>query len=122
MLSRIKQIAVTVADVERSKLFYRDQLGIRLLFEAPPGLVFFDCDGIMLMIAQANERELARPGSVLYFAVDDIHGAHAALRQRGVQFEDEPHQVADLGKVELWMSFFKDPDGTVLAIRAEVAK
>jgi methylmalonyl-CoA/ethylmalonyl-CoA epimerase len=122
MLSRIKQIAVVVADLERSVEFYRDQLGLKFLFRAPPGLAFFDCAGIMLMLGAANEREQAHPGSVLYFAVDDIHAAHAQLRSRGVTFEHEPHRVADLGQVELWMSFFRDPDGTVLAIRAEVPK
>jgi methylmalonyl-CoA/ethylmalonyl-CoA epimerase len=122
MLSRIAQIAVSVADLEKSKAFYRDKLGIRLLFEAPPGLAFFDCDGIMLMLAAANEREPARPGSVLYFAVEDIQAAYEDLKTRGVAFIDEPHRVADLGKFELWMSFFRDPDDTVLAIRAEVPK
>ena len=122
MLSRIKQIAVVVADLEGSIEFYRDKLGLKFLFRAPPGLAFFDCDGIMLMLGAANERERAQPGSVLYFAVDDIHAAHTELRSRGVAFEDEPHRVADLGQVELWMSFFRDPDGTVLAIRAEIPK
>jgi methylmalonyl-CoA/ethylmalonyl-CoA epimerase len=119
-LSRIRQIAVAVADINASKVFYRDRLGMKLLFEAPPGLVFFDCDGIWLMLSAANEQEPAQPGSILYFAVDDIHAAHTALSGRGVVFSDEPHKIADLGSYELWMCFFKDPDGTVLALRAEI--
>lgn len=122
MLSRIKQIAVVVADLEASKVFYRDRLGVPLLFEAPPGLAFFNCDGILLMLSAANERERPQPGSVLYFEVADIQAAHTALQERGVSFVDEPHRVAELGHNELWMSFFHDPDGTVLAIRAEVPK
>lgn len=121
-LSSIRQIAVAVADLAASRAFYRDQLGMTLLFEAPPGLVFFDCDGLWLMLSAANEQEPARPGSVLYFAVADIHEAHAALSDRGVAFVDEPHKVADLGSHELWMCFFEDPDGTVLALRAEVQR
>lgn len=121
-LSSIRQIAVAVADLAASRAFYRDQLGMKLLFEAPPGLVFFDCDGLWLMLSAANEQEPARAGSVLYFAVADIHEAHAALSDRGVAFVDEPHKIANLGSHELWMCFFKDPDGTVLALRAEVQR
>lgn len=121
-LSRLRQIAVAVADLEASKAFYRDRLGLKLLFEAPPGLAFFDCAGIWLMLAAATAEEPARPGSILYFAVDDIGAAHAQLGARGVAFIDTPHKVADLGSHELWLCFFKDPDGTILALRSEVAK
>lgn len=121
MLGRIKQIAVSVANLEASKQFYRDKLGLKLLFEAPPGLVFFDLDGIWLMLSAANEKEPPQPGSVLYFVVDDIAAEFVALKERGVVFEDEPHLIADMGSHELWMTFFKDPDGTLLALRAEVA-
>lgn len=119
-MSRIRQIAVSVADLEKSKTFYRDRLGIKFLFETP-NLVFFDLAGIWLMLSNDPE-EPARPGSVLYFEVPDIQVAHAELKQRGVEFVDEPHLIADMGSYELWMNFFKDPDGTTLAIRSEVAK
>ena len=121
MLAKIKQIAVAVADLETSKAFYGEQLGIPKLLEVP-GMAFYDLDGIWLMLAKENEKEPARPGSVLYFAVKDIKDAHAKLRQRGIEFIDEPHMVADMGSYELWMSFFRDPDQTILAIREEVAK
>lgn len=122
MVSRIRQIAVAVADIERSKAFYRDGVGLKLLFEAPPGLVFFDCDGIWLMLSAGSEEEPARPGSILYFETGDIQAEHEAMRARGVEFIDTPHRIADMGTYELWMTFFRDPDGTALALRAEVAK
>jgi catechol 2,3-dioxygenase-like lactoylglutathione lyase family enzyme len=122
MLSTIKQIAVAVSDLEASKAFYRDKLGLKLLFEAPPGLVFFDCAGIWLMIAAENEKDRAHPGSVLYFEVSDIERAHADLTARGVEFISKPHKVADMGTWELWLADFRDPDGTLLAIREEKKK
>lgn len=122
MLGKLRQIAVAVKDVDTATAFYRDRLGLKLLFQAPPGLSFFDLDGIWLMLSQENEREPAQAGSVLYFEVQDIVARHAELRQRGVEFVDEPHRVADMGTYELWMTFFKDPDGTLLALREEVAK
>jgi len=121
MLGRIRQIAVTVADLEKSKGFYRDQLGLKQLMEFP-GLAFFDLDGIWLMLSAANAQEKAAPGSVLYFEVSDIHTTSAELKTRGVAFIDEPHRIADMGSYELWMTFFRDPDGTILALRSEIAK
>ena len=122
MLGKIKQIAVSVADLEASKSFYGEKLGIKQAFEVPGQLVFFDLAGIWLMLSLANEREPAQPGSVLYFVVDDIADAYRDLQERGVAFLGEPHKIADMGSYELWMAFFRDPDNTALAIRAEVSK
>lgn len=122
MLGKIKQIAVSVADLEASKSFYGEKLSIKQVFEVPGQLVFFDLAGIWLMLSLANEKEPAQPGSVLYFEVADIQAAYRELQQRGVAFIGEPHKIADMGSYELWMAFFRDPDGTALAIRAEVSK
>ena len=123
-LARIGQIALTVKDLPAAVRFYRDVLGVRFLFEAPPSLAFFDCGGIRLMLAPP-ERDGAAAGqrfnSVLYFSVDDIHVAAAALEARGVAFEQAPHIVARLPHANLWMGFFRDGDGNLLAIMSEAA-
>ena len=49
-LSQIAQIAVTVKNLPSAVAFYRDVLGMRFLFEAPPQMAFFDCGGIRLML------------------------------------------------------------------------
>jgi catechol-2,3-dioxygenase len=41
-LSSIGQIAMPVRDLVRGVEFYRDRLGLRFLFQVPPGLAFFD--------------------------------------------------------------------------------
>ena len=120
-LSRIGQIAITVKDVERSTTFYRDTLGMRFLF-AFPGLAFFDCDGVRLMLTKPETKEFDHPSSVLYFRVPDITAAYETLRNRHVEFVDEPHVVARMTDHDLWMAFFRDPDDNVFAIMAEVAK
>ena len=119
-LARIAQIHVTVADVDRAVAFYRDTLGVRLLFQVP-NMAFFDCAGIRLMLGVA-ERESDHYASVLYYHVPNIHTAHETLVARGVTFEGPPHKIADLGDHELWMAFFRDADANVLAISSEVAK
>ena len=48
-LSTIGQIAVTVSQVDRAIAFYRDKLGMKLLFQVP-NMGFFDCGGIRLML------------------------------------------------------------------------
>ena len=124
-VTRIGQIAFTVADVPRAVAFYRDVLGLRFLFEAPPNLAFFDCGGTRLMLTPP-EREGAVAGqqfnSILYYTVADIQAAASARTGRGVQFEQPPHIVARLDKADLWMAFFKDADGHMLAIMSEVAR
>ena len=120
-LAQIGQIALTVADVGRAVAFYQGALGMKLLFRAGPNLAFFDCAGIRLMLS-APEGDF-KPGgnsAVIYFNVPDIRGAFDALRARGVNFTDEPHLIARMPDHELWMTFFKDADGNVLALMSEV--
>jgi len=118
-LGPIGQIAVPVADIDRAVAFYRDALGMRFLFQAPPGLGFFDCAGVRLMLDLPAKAQ-AGQGSVLYFKVADIQAAFATLKGRGVAFEGEPHLIARMPDHELWMAFFRDPDRNLLALMAEV--
>jgi catechol 2,3-dioxygenase-like lactoylglutathione lyase family enzyme len=117
-LSAIGQIAMVAKDVPRATAFYRDRLGMKFLFEFP-GLAFFDCDGVRLMISRAEKPEFDHPGSVLYFKVGDIASAHADLEARGVEFVDAPHLIARLPDHELWMAFFRDSEGNTLALMEE---
>lgn len=118
-LGAIGQIAMNTTDIPRAVRYYRDALGMRLLFEVPPKMAFFDCAGVRLMLSLPENAEYDHPGSVLYFRVDDIAQAHAALKERGVNFADEPHLVARMPDHELWMTFFKDTEGNTLALMSE---
>ena len=118
--SRIGQIAVVVQDLDRAVAFYRDTLGLRFLFQAPPKLAFFDCGGVRLMLDVPEEEEFKHASSILYYKVDDIQATWATLRDRGVEFRDEPHMVARMPDHELWMTFFRDTEGNTLALMSEV--
>ena len=117
-LATIGQIALTVTDVERAIAFYRDVLGMKLLFQVP-NMGFFACDGIRLMIS-GSEKPEEHYGSVIYFKVPDIQQAYASLSQRGAPFEGPPHPIARMPDHELWMAFFRDPDRNLLALMSEV--
>jgi len=118
-LSAIGQIAITVRDVARAVAFYRDTLGIQLLFQAPPNLAFFDCGGVRLMLTP-EEKPGESFSSILYFKVAEIQTAFRALQDRGVTFEQNPHLIARMPDHELWMAFFRDPDSNMLALMCEV--
>ena len=118
-LDQIGQIAMPVRDVEKAIAFYRDVLGMRFLFKAPPGLGFFDCAGVRLMLDGPAAAQ-AGHGSALYYKVPDLEAAFATLTQTGVAFEGKPHLIAKMPDHELWMAFFRDPDGNLLALMSEV--
>jgi methylmalonyl-CoA/ethylmalonyl-CoA epimerase len=118
-LSEIGQIAIPVTDIGRAIAFYRNVLGMQFLFEAPPGLGFFDCGGVRLML-DGPAAERAGQGSVVYYKVADLGDAFATLAARGVVFEADPHLVATMPDHELWMAFFRDPDSNLIALMSEV--
>ncbi len=117
-LSEIGQIAVNVHDLERATAFYRDRLGVPHLFSAP-GMSFFDCAGVRLLLGLPSSPEHDHPSSILYFRVADARAAHRVLAGRGVAFEGEPHVVHRTETYELWMAFFHDSEGNVLALMSE---
>jgi methylmalonyl-CoA/ethylmalonyl-CoA epimerase len=117
--SRIGQIAVVVRDLERAVAFYRDTLGLRLLFQAP-GLAFFDCGGVRLMLGPAESPDFDHPASIIYYLVSDIAATHEALVRRGVPFRAAPHLVARMPDHELWLAFFTDSEGNTLALMGEL--
>jgi methylmalonyl-CoA/ethylmalonyl-CoA epimerase len=118
-LSRIEQVAIPVRDLARATAFYRELLGMKLLFEVPPQLAFFDCDGVRLALSIASDPMYEPPGSIVYYRVADIDIAHAELERRGVEFLRGPHLVARLDAIEVWMAFFEDTEGNTLAITSE---
>jgi len=118
-LSRIGQINVPVHDLLRAMAFYRNTLEMKFLFDVP-GMAFFDCAGVRLLLALPEGEGSDHPSSVLYFTVDDIQGATAALQERSVKITAAPHLIAQMPDHDLWMSFFEDSEGNTLALMSEV--
>ena len=121
-LAAIEQIAVNIHNLERALEFYRDKLGMKLLFSVPPNLAFFDCDGIRLMLSLPAKPEFDHPSSILYFNVADIQKAVQVLSDRGVQFAGKPEFVADMGSYDLWLAAFRDSENNMLALMSHVPK
>jgi methylmalonyl-CoA/ethylmalonyl-CoA epimerase len=121
-ISRLGQVQIRAHDVERAAKFYESVLGLKLLFKAPPGLAFFDCGGVRLMIDHPEKPEFDHDSSILYFAVPDISVAFEQMKVRGVKFEDEPHMIARMPDHDLWMTFFRDSEGNMMALMSEVKR
>ena len=117
-LGRIGQVGMAVADIDASVEFYRDRLGLRLIARAAPGLAFFDCGGVRLMLSAAPGGP-SSGNSVLYFTVDDIRASCADLEAGGVDIGRGPLLVHSAADYELWMAFFKDPSGNTIAVMEE---
>jgi methylmalonyl-CoA/ethylmalonyl-CoA epimerase len=105
----------------RAAAFYRDVLDLPLLFETPK-MVFFDCGGVRLMLAQAEKAEFDHPSSIIYYKVRDIHAARRALTERGAEFISPPHLVAPMKDHDLWMAFLRDSEENVVALMCEAPR
>lgn len=115
----IGQIGIPVKNVERAVAFYRDVIGLPLLFETS-GLAFFQCGETRLMLSLPETSEFDHPSSVLYFKVDDLAESVITMKESGADFIDEPHMVGKMGDVEVWMTFFRDTEGNTHAVMSEV--
>jgi len=118
-ITRLGQIAIPVHDLNRAIAFYRDTLGLPLLFTAGK-LAFLNCGGVRLMLDIPEKPEFDHPSSILYFAVPDIVSAHRQMLAAGVHFEDQPHVIAKMPDHDLWMTFFRDSEDNLLALMSEV--
>ena len=118
-LGRIGQVSLSIRDVARAERFYGETLGLPHVFTFGD-LAFFDAGGTRLYLHRKDEAEW-RPGSVLYFVVDDIAAAQERLAAAGVHFTGAPHRIFthDDGTEE-WMTFFEDGEGNALALMAAV--
>lgn len=118
--SHILQIAVPVRDLDRARAFYRDTLGLAHLFDAPPGLAFFQCGETRLMLSQPEGAETAG-GSILYYAVPSAREAEAVLAAEGVPFEQPAHNIATVGGKQVWLAIARDSESNLIGLMSEEA-
>lgn len=116
----IGQIMVTAQDLDRAVGFYRDTLGLKFLFQAPPQMAFFECGGVRLLVGVPEKQEFAHAASTIYYKVPDIEAAAAELKSKGVVFLGGPSAIARMPTHTLWLAEFKDSEGNVVALMSEV--
>lgn len=120
--ARFEQVALTVTDVAAARTFYRDRLGLRLMFEAN-NMLFFDVGGTRLMIARDEARQRpARPGGILYFHVEDFAAALVRLQDTRATLVGPVETVQTTAAGSLRLQQFEDADGNMLAIMGFVPR
>ena len=107
MIGKLSTIMIVVKDMERSRKFYRDVLGLQNHYSSP-GWTALSAGNINVGLHPESPELKVEPheGMQFGFEVADIQKTAAALKQKGVQFVREPRQE-DFG----WLAIFKDPDG-----------
>ncbi len=120
-LNQIGQIALPVADTDRSEAFYAGVIGLRKLYRFGH-LAFFDCAGVRLLLEQVTDPAELSPQGGIYFRCADIALTLAELQRRGGTITHQPRLIARMDDHDLWMAFFTDPDGHTLAVMQEAPK
>jgi predicted enzyme related to lactoylglutathione lyase len=113
--NRLQQIAITTTDLPRAIVFYRDVLGLPLMFQTN-GMAFFDVAGIRLMIAVDPKRPKARATSIIYFDTPDFNETVEKLKQLKLPLDGAVETVQRTSQGSLRLQQFRDPDGNTLAV------
>jgi methylmalonyl-CoA/ethylmalonyl-CoA epimerase len=116
--SHIAQIAVPVRDLGRAKAFYGATLGLAHLFDAPPGLSFFQCGQTRLMLSQPEGPETAA-SSIIYYNVENARAAQAELAGAGAAFDEDARLIARVGDKDIWLAITRDSEGNLIGIMSE---
>lgn len=119
---RLLQVAQHVDDLDRAAEFYERLLGRAPAARfTPPGLVFFDLDGLRLLL------DSAAPSALLYLGVPDVRVRIEELRDRGVEVHTAPHVIfrhedASLGQpgTEEWHAFVRDSEGNLVGLVSQI--
>ncbi|HET7578036.1 MAG TPA: VOC family protein [Bacillales bacterium] len=118
-IQNIRQVSISVHDIDRAIAFYRDVLDLPFLFNAP-NMAFFDCNGLRLLLSIPENERYDHPSSIIYFQVENIRESYETLLEQDVKTLGEPHVIVKMDNAETWMAFFEDPDENVLALISEV--
>jgi predicted enzyme related to lactoylglutathione lyase len=117
----IVQIHLPVKSLAAAVPYYRDTLGLPLMFETN-GMAFFNVGGIRLMVGEIRTPDQKPGSSVVYFTVADVRKASAELEQKGVAFVGPVETINRTATHDLLLRIFKDPDGNHLALMGETPR
>jgi catechol 2,3-dioxygenase-like lactoylglutathione lyase family enzyme len=108
------RILLRPADLDRSRRFYRDELGLAIYREfgspADPAVVFFLGSGLL----EVSGHAAGPPGDsvMIWLQVRDVHAEHERLAAAGVHVLRAP-EAEPWGLIEMWI---EDPDGVRIVL------
>jgi catechol 2,3-dioxygenase-like lactoylglutathione lyase family enzyme len=121
---RAVAMMMPVTDVDRSRTFYSESLGLDYTGTNDEGSAVYALEGDSTLVLLPRPGSTASESTAMSFEVDDIHAEISDLEGRGVVFED--YDLPDLKTVEHVSvlgaekaAWFKDPDGNVLCLHQQ---
>ena len=122
MLSEFPVFPILLStDLDESRTFYRDVLGLEIAREDPDDRIVFRCGAGTQVAVTKSTTGTSDTQTQLAWRVPDIRAAVADLRARGVRIEEyvAPDPVTDDGVADMghsWAAWFIDPSRNVLAV------
>ena len=120
-LNKIGNLIIPVTDLERSRKFYCETLGMKQVGSVPGEFAFLDAGGMTLALRE-TDNTVVKCGCEYSFQVEDINAAYQELSAKGVHFSQKPRMVTGDAKRQLFATDFRDPDGHILSINGWVVK
>lgn len=121
---RAVAMMMPVTDVDRSRTFYSESLGLDYTGTNDEGSAVYALDGGSTLVLLPRPESRPSESTAMSFEVDDIHTEISDLEQRGVVFDDYDlpelttvDHVCVLGAEKA--AWFKDPDGNVLCLHQQ---
>src|SRR4029077_7291218 len=119
-ISKVGRVCVTVADTDRALDFYVGTLGFEKVVDIPMGpdarWVEVSVSGAETTIAIAPpppDQEAGGKETGIILDTTDVDGAHAALKEAGIDVDDEVTRYGGNVPPMFWL---RDPDGNSLII------
>src|SRR6478609_3282796 len=108
-------------DLDATRTFYRDILGLEIAREDHGDRIVFRCGGGTQIAVTLSTVGTSDTQTQMAWRVPDIRAAVAELRGRGVRIEDyeAPDPVTSDGVADMghsWAAWFHDPSDNVLAV------
>lgn len=103
-------VHIWVADVERTKAFYRDQIGLTVTSESPGQNVQFDGGKLWFGKFKGTGKPQTN-GITIGIEAASVEAAYQTLKQRGLDLPHPPEQ-----RPHGWSFHFSDPDGYAIEV------
>ena len=122
MLSDLPVFPILLSkDLDATRTFYRDKLGLEILREDEGDRIVFRCGGGTRLVVTLSTVGTADTQTQMAWLVPDIGAAVSDLRRRGVRIEEyaAPDPVTTDGVADMghsWAAWFIDPSRNVLAV------
>jgi catechol 2,3-dioxygenase-like lactoylglutathione lyase family enzyme len=109
---RLSHLFLFVSDLERSRRFYTELLGLKVLLEENGYLRVGVPDGVHIGMEVGKPWQIGARGVEINLEVDDVDDWARRLKGQGIRLDQEPSDMPWGAR----HAFFQDPDGYRLSV------